>query len=501
MAFLQLPSIPEARANAEKWNSHWEQLLEKQLPAFAPEAIVAQRYNEILFNGHQDRQSMAYANHFETTCTLRLFMAKEFFVACATDHLVTRWTSASLSERRKHVLLALVSVCTIAKDLHDSRMSCPELTLDHLSQDPKVLLNLITALVPDGFDFFSNVPLGTIFYIPNPAWDELGRQEHTFNELQKLVYRDQRTLRTKLIYLVIQHTYLSFIGRGPPPTTVLKEREKPKEEYGKILSDAAMKADPSTRKQRSRIENIDHKNRLKDRRVVCAGCRRAQMNGEANFMQCSSCKSKMSRDVPYCSKECQKAHWKAHKVICGKPLNVDVVHESLAASPQPTPTSPYPYKHVTIGPPVAPFKRSLELNVHIVNLAAADSLTGRADFIVELDGQGGTFVFTFPRTPAAAYTTCVNARELAMTTGDRAATAALCHFVLWVFGAKKKMTIPQLEWPLWRMSVEFGYPDLGTAVQELSKKQENDLHRRAPLFFDFSEEDWTAVLKDLGFKL
>lgn len=50
-------------------------------------------------------------------------------------------------------------------------------------------------------------------------------------------------------------------------------------------------------------------------RPVCAGCK-----GEGTRpYQCGSCKS-----VRYCSPECQKGHWKAHKKKCRKRLSVQI---------------------------------------------------------------------------------------------------------------------------------------------------------------------------------
>jgi hypothetical protein len=43
----------------------------------------------------------------------------------------------------------------------------------------------------------------------------------------------------------------------------------------------------------------------------CAGCNRLRRADEAAFLKCASCKA-----TPYCSRACQKAHWKTHKLSC-----------------------------------------------------------------------------------------------------------------------------------------------------------------------------------------
>lgn len=43
------------------------------------------------------------------------------------------------------------------------------------------------------------------------------------------------------------------------------------------------------------------KERMNQRRVTCNGCFKPERSDGVKFMQCSSCKSKMDRHVPYCS--------------------------------------------------------------------------------------------------------------------------------------------------------------------------------------------------------
>ncbi|KAI6789545.1 hypothetical protein KC332_g11702 [Hortaea werneckii] len=44
---------------------------------------------------------------------------------------------------------------------------------------------------------------------------------------------------------------------------------------------------------------------------VCGGCGKDENAGMGPLMKCACCKNRV-----YCSKECQKYHWKWHKVIC-----------------------------------------------------------------------------------------------------------------------------------------------------------------------------------------
>ena len=43
----------------------------------------------------------------------------------------------------------------------------------------------------------------------------------------------------------------------------------------------------------------------------CAGCGVEERKGGGELLQCAKCKKRK-----YCSAECQKAHWKYHKLLC-----------------------------------------------------------------------------------------------------------------------------------------------------------------------------------------
>lgn len=175
-------------------------------------------------------------------------------------------------------------------------------------------------------------------------------------------------------------------------------------------------------------------------------------------------------------RECQRRTWLSHKVICGKPLTLNGVEESFAQSLAIFPTETERRKpHLRldkVGPPVEPFRRSSALNVHIYRLS--ESQSEGADFIVHYN-SGEYIIFTFPLTPPTLRTVCVDARELAMTKGDRPAIAALCQFVLWhLMGKEEKskcMTHLQANAALHRWAVEFDYPGLKDEVENLFYRQ------------------------------
>ena len=48
-----------------------------------------------------------------------------------------------------------------------------------------------------------------------------------------------------------------------------------------------------------------------NKETQCASCGVEERNGGGELLQCAKCKQRK-----YCSTECQKAHWKYHKLVC-----------------------------------------------------------------------------------------------------------------------------------------------------------------------------------------
>jgi len=118
-------------------------------------------------------------------------------------------------------------------------------------------------------------------------------------------------------------------------------------------------------------------------REICSACGDARDEGRPKFMMCARC-----RGASYCSKACQKAHWSAHKKVCGVAATSD--RESVVVS--------------TIAPPelqglwtAAPFSFTGELGAnasagHQIKDSAPRNVHGDAVFVVKIqlpmDGVG-----------------------------------------------------------------------------------------------------------------
>lgn len=105
--------------------------------------------------------------------------------------------------------------------------------------------------------------------------------------------------------MVIEFSFLSFLGEPLPELTVMKHRGQtpldfaiPVEVQKKIRE---LQLGKDVAKQVIKDDKIAQKDRASKRGVICTGCSKTQGPGES-FQQCQRCKQKMNRDIPYCSR-------------------------------------------------------------------------------------------------------------------------------------------------------------------------------------------------------
>ncbi|KAF8911929.1 hypothetical protein CPB85DRAFT_639535 [Mucidula mucida] len=267
------------------------------------------------------------------------------------------------------------TVCSKASNLNDARGSCGDyVRLEKLSGEPATFLDLFKSLI---LDDLTKVP-GTPRYIPPAEWDKYSAKiEKSGTEMEKISMKYLIILRTKLIYMVLEFSFLSFLGEPLPDLTVAKHRGGPEPDNttGIPLEVLKKMRELNLGKQQSKKvikeDKIAQKARASKREVICTGCPKRQGPGES-FQQCQRCKERMDRDIPYCSRECQVSHWKHHKIICGKPMNLETALAS--AIPKVTPPGQEPSSPNSgiddaplpnVPPPKDGFKRSFALMKHI----------------------------------------------------------------------------------------------------------------------------------------
>ena len=104
------------------------------------------------------------------------------------------------------------------------------------------------------------------------------------------------------------------VADGPPPQPLPAASDPfvewlPAEQAGSTLVSGA----PGGAYEMQTIDGVLHSERMSN--SVCVQCRKPMPRG----LVCSGC-----RRVAYCSRECQKLHWRArHKTECSKPAELD----------------------------------------------------------------------------------------------------------------------------------------------------------------------------------
>ncbi|KAJ6573485.1 hypothetical protein DFH09DRAFT_1151945 [Mycena vulgaris] len=227
---------------------------------------------------------------------------------------------------------------------------------------------------------------------------------------------------------------------------------------------------------------------------ACSYSECATVNGPGQFPRCKKCWDEMTREVLYCSVQCQNADWPLHKLICGKPLNLDTLSRGMAAPAPDTPAAP-PTPAPVIGPPVGGYKRTPSLMYQIAGLNHLPKI----DYIVMVSSDDSINI-DFPDPEAQSlFRKC---REKAVTTGDRQSVATMAHFLCWMTvdsqnfiekGATSNAIVCQLK-------KEYAFDELHLAVKEMQRRQNLDPFKRPPLLFTMSPQNWAQFFRGMNFK-
>ncbi|KAF5344275.1 hypothetical protein D9758_012334 [Tetrapyrgos nigripes] len=468
------PTAQDARFNPQKWNVDWERIHSVfVLNQSRLKSIVAQASGARQFGRSVHRPQLRKSR------TLPSSIYTDFEKG---------WLEAKVADRRKHIFTALTNAGSQAETLTQARAYCGDILLvDRLSKDGRTLLDLLRAAIPGDLD--PNAPPATPYYFPEPTWDKVRteyEQSSNFNQLEKYTFKEMLLLRTKLIWAMN-----SFKGDPLPNLLLAKERgaqtaTEKREEQKKFLNEMKAKygAKEGALRARERLAV------MKEKKYACSHCKRPEAEGQ-KYQRCKPCWEKVQRIVLYCSVDCQKADWKPrHKAICGK--FADSIDEAIRLSSLPGKAlnETLPPSVSQVGPPVDGYKRSPLLVAHIIDL----NHNPDADFIVHFGPGPDDFdeVYVFPPMQKVF----LEAREKAMTTGDKETVVKLCHFVVWLCKADKHDEVDEwdLEEIIRHMEKEFEIPDLKKELRELQAQQDADRCRRPPLALSLSSVEWMTYI-------
>ncbi|KAJ7034067.1 hypothetical protein C8F04DRAFT_601439 [Mycena alexandri] len=484
------PTKEDALKQPAKWNSDWESTTKKfqHVPPskfFEAEATLL----KMRVAADMDTAFIRHQSLLGNLCGLQLMITEEALTYFARNDLEAKWMQASSAVRGKHALIGLSNACSIAKDLHDVRLYCGrELTLSHLQEDGKIVLDLVQAVMALNDAGICEMP-ETPKDIADAAWDSFAQVQRgsTASESEKLAVANILALRTKLICHVVHFTVRSFLGLELPEVKLEAQKyhkdqfpEATMEQFvGRAAAKAAAKEDKAAWKEThgKRPEHCSY-----------TGCFKIN-TGAGKFSRCKRCWDDMKREVLYCSGACQTADWKPnHKAICGKPLSFET-----ASTRKYTPSENFA---PVIGPPIGSYKRSPSL-VYQTNLLSRNP---KADYVISDSLKEPVFMdFPDPETQSL-FRKC---REKAMTTGDRENVAIMGHFLCWMTLQTRQVQPPASDGATVNVIVaqlkkEYRFDDLHLAINEMQQRQNMDPFKRPVLLSSMSPPNWVRFCSGMN---
>ncbi|KAJ6483923.1 hypothetical protein C8R45DRAFT_293805 [Mycena sanguinolenta] len=307
MALVDFPTPQDALRYPEKWNSDWEALLRRELAfPIGPHLLFQRKMMEIAMIPMGLQGSLvSYPSWVANTCAIQRNITEEALRYFSESSLETRWMDAGPDARGKHILDAMVSLCSKARNLNEARSYCPELSLTALQADGKVFLDLLRSVMLEDASFIPTEPK----FVSHPGWDAWSAEQDKINdsELNKMSCAEILILRTKLISHVVQFTLRSFFGLSPPTFIVGREHKPDQKSNAPRLPPVLTElfGGPQAVMARLKDDKVATKARHSQRLGQCCylGCTKTEPpDGSVKFSRCKSCFEKMRQQVLYCSR-------------------------------------------------------------------------------------------------------------------------------------------------------------------------------------------------------
>jgi len=141
-----------------------------------------------------------------------------------------------------------------------------------------------------------------VYFLPNEWWQKAVDMSELLPEAVELTYSLLTTQRNEFIARFLLQTGLSILhdlSHGSPGMDPVIKIMKTDVNFASTMAMTL-----STMREKPLIR--------------CENCPKSSETTEVKFMVCSSCKTKLSFSVYYCSPSCQKEDWPHHRKHCGK---------------------------------------------------------------------------------------------------------------------------------------------------------------------------------------
>ncbi|KAJ7618575.1 hypothetical protein FB45DRAFT_1063214 [Roridomyces roridus] len=495
------PDLHLASSDPLVWEKQWEQRYQFTVVTnrSRPESLCHERWllheagTRFRDPENQDHMIRSIRSLKQALCYIQAQMTLKAAPFCVGNELRRRWMSASPARRGEIILAGLVSTCTSVPDLHGARcLTIKEMSVESHRHNGSMFPDLLEEMMVQNFNPTSRLA-DTPNYISHPVWVAIAAEQQSPKTTvpEKLALAKLLVQRNLLIGSVVHFALCSFLDLPPPEKLVQLKTGKPQKprlepsqglsklhgENSEVVKSAAKAALVIRKKAYARNKEI-YASEKKD----CQTCGKLN-DTTTKFPRCRRCWDTMHREVFYCStflSECQKMDWKAgHKKECGKFLQFEELTPSAPEEPS-----------LRIGPPLSGFKRSGAL---VFQVAQLNHLSPDYDYLIFHKRDRAYLSFQDPPI-RAAFCAC---RDKAVTTGDRRAVAMLAQFLRFVCSQDSR---PQKfgvgpDGMMEQLSIEFDFPEIARAADEMEQQMLSDSAHRPPLIVDagVSVEQWKAI--------
>ncbi|KAJ7176069.1 hypothetical protein C8R43DRAFT_1230303 [Mycena crocata] len=343
------------------WNTHFERGLSLKYDRF--------EYSSAFFDQEPDTLLLAKTfdigdlNQSIALLTKEIVRCQEELIGFAMENLVygtfeADWKRLDLKKKKELVLEGLYrGACAAPRD--NSRISCPEMTIDGLVGDTEYnLISLLKCIIDHSSSGHGHVTTPFLFVHP-----------YTENELQLSASCPENIKAFVYDALLLRNFYMTetLVGILQAYHNQPARQVRPAKLYDAFpgLGRGLKQNFPECGKD---VDRSQEKEEAAIAVYACFSCNKAKTE-RSELMRCARC-----RLVWYCSKTCQKKDWTDHKKYCGKRQFDPSVF-------MPTPDADF------IGcPEAAPgFQRSPALWRQIRCLSKPDSLTRDYHFRIKYD--------------------------------------------------------------------------------------------------------------------
>ncbi|KAF8158766.1 hypothetical protein K438DRAFT_1776912 [Mycena galopus ATCC 62051] len=410
--------IPDFRDGIAEWNAAWE----AHFPSLQSTMNDLESMVDYIPRSPSMLQKERLDHNFKTLCHLHQ-LQQEMQIWAVTSVLQPDfcWKALTSAEREGHMLEGLLRTCL--DEPHRTPMLRPstcDITLASLEVDGgEGFLTLLKKYIPDGDTSVKEGGLKSYLF---PGWmKEI--IERCQQKGYSLAVQEYVIDRDNFLCSFLHNTVQSVTGTPRPPEVIVKSHgvKSTTLDWGVIPK---------------RFKNTPNLNATQLYRMArgCEGCQRVEIDG-ARFGVCKECKDNMSREVFYCSRPCQVAHWSTHKIICGKQLTCDSAALRISTLYTEKAFAEAVFLLRRIGPARDGFTRSPALERQIQFLDGVPST------------EYASFSPTGPR--QIKITTFISrlifrlAVETAACTGDAGCIAVLSHTLVRSFQDERRLFIPQ----------------------------------------------------------